>query len=141
MTRPDPTLAEVDMVDQIRAGRDPGGEGRSGQANLSNGPVLVAGLMAASGLLFAGWAFGSVTHDNGELLQALGKDRVGIAVSAAQTPKKDSVQNGMITVTLSDVNHNGIPDAFEDGLVTRIDPATGKPMPAKLTETPPATRA
>ncbi|WP_172465727.1 LysM peptidoglycan-binding domain-containing protein, partial [Arthrobacter sp. Hiyo1] len=67
--------------------------------------------------------------------QALGKDRAGIAAPAAETHTKDPVQDGTVTVTLPDVNHNGIPDAFENGAVTGIDPVTGKPMPVKPTET------
>lgn len=135
MTRPGPTPSGADAVDPTRSGRDPGGERRPGQANLRNGPVLAAGLMAAGGLLFAGWALGSVAHDDGGLLQALGKDRAGIAAPAAETHTKDPVQDGTVIITLPDVNHNGIPDAFENGAVTGIDPVTGKPLPVKPTET------
>ena len=114
--------------------------------SLSNGPVFAAGLMAAGGLLFAGWALGSAANDDGGLLQALGKDRAGIAAPAVETHSKDPVQDGTVTVTLPDVNRNGIPDAFENGAVTGIDPVTGKPMPVKSMETagpppPPASKS
>ncbi|WP_284982410.1 LysM peptidoglycan-binding domain-containing protein [Arthrobacter sp. efr-133-TYG-118] len=135
MTRTDLDHAGVDKVDPTRSGRDPGAERRPERANLSNGPVLAAGLMAAGGLLFAGWALGSAAHDDGGLLQALGKNRVGIAARAAETHTKDPVQDGTVTVTLPDVNHNGTPDAFENGAVTGIDPVTGKQIPVKPTET------
>ena len=128
-------MRERKAVDPTRSGRDPGGERRPRQPNLSNGPVLAAGLLAAGGLLFAGWALGSAANDDGGLLQALGKDRAGIAAPAADVQTKDLAQDGTVTVKLPDVNHNGIPDAFENGAVTGIDPATGKPIPVKPTET------
>lgn len=139
MTRPDPAPARVDAVDPTKSGQGPGGGQRPGQATLSNGPVLAAGLVAAGGLLLAGWALGSAANDDGGLLQALGKDRMGIATPAAETHPKEPIQDGTVTVTLPDVNRNGIPDAFENGAVTGIDPVTGKPMPVKPTEmaTPP----
>jgi LysM repeat protein len=135
MTRPDLAPAGADAVEPTRSGQDPGGTRRSGQATLSNGPVLAAGLMAAGGLLFAGWALGSAANDDGGLLQALGKDRARIAIPAAETHSKEPVQDGTVTVTLPDVNRNGIPDAFENGAVTGIDPVTGMPLPVKPTET------
>lgn len=87
-----------------------------GPMGYGGGPLIAAGVMVGGAVLFAGWGITQMASAEGGIISALQEKPV---VSAPEVPGDQSGtatpnEDGTVTVTLPDLDGNGIPDAFED---------------------------
>ncbi|WP_026820043.1 LysM peptidoglycan-binding domain-containing protein [Arthrobacter castelli] len=117
-------------------------------ASAGTGPIIAAGVMAAGGVICAGWGVTPALDDEGSSLSALLQDPPAAAAAAnsstdggdntAHTGKSqgsqgntgmsqgsESVSAGHVTVTLPDTDGNGIADVFESDGTKATDHGPG----------------
>lgn len=92
----------------------------------NDGPVVVAGVMVAGGILAAGFGLAKIVlDDDGSVVDALRVDH-GAVTEAARPAPPAQPDDG--TVTLPDENGNGIADALEPGARNEASPGPTEPV-------------
>lgn len=112
---------------------------KTGPMGFGNGPIIAAGVVAGGALFFAGWGITQLATADDGMISAL---QGGSAATASATPEEEQAgdvqagqteqtqeteqtDDGKVTVTLPDANHNGVPDALEEPARNPAETGTG----------------